>query len=125
VVKPRQYTPEEEIVPIDSPETDTILSVGEIRMNVRTHAVFVRGTRINFEERELQYLAYFMRNPDTVIPKKQLMDAIYPEESLRPRPDDKIVKTMISKIRSKLKPYLGEANYFRVFKGRGYILSAP
>lgn len=112
-------------MPVESPQEDTILTVGDIRMNMRTYEVFVRGTKINLESRESEYLAYFMRNPDIVIPKKQIVDAIYPDASLRRRPEDAIVKTMISKIRTKLKPYLGEANYFRSFKGRGYKFSAP
>ncbi len=107
------------------PVAYTYLVVGDIRMNLQTKTIFVRGTRILFEAREVEYLAYFMRNPGRVISPEEILDAIYPPNSGRRRPKSDLVKSMVRRIRAKIEPYIGDADYFTSYRGRGYWFQAP
>ena len=100
------------------PVTNGLLTVGPIQLNVETHQVTIDNQPIALTSLEFDMLAYFLRQPEKVKTREQLLKDVwkqYSEDIL-----DRTVDAHIKRLRSKL----GDArDYLQTVRGMGYRLS--
>ncbi|MDO4612984.1 MAG: response regulator transcription factor [Actinomycetaceae bacterium] len=60
-----------------SNEADDVLEAGPIRLELRTHRVFVDGEPIELTPREFTMLQAFIEHPDQVLTRTQLLDLVW------------------------------------------------
>ena len=80
-------------------EAQTTLTVGELSLNLMTHAVLRAGIPIRLLPRELQILRELMRNPASVITREAFWEAIW---GYRFDPGTGVLEVHISRLRRKL-----------------------
>jgi DNA-binding response OmpR family regulator len=92
------------------------LSVGRIQLDWRTRAATVDGRRVDLTAREFDLLAFFLRQPDQVLSKNDLLQGVW---RLSFEPGTNVVEVHISRLRSKL----GNADsVIETIRGGGYRL---
>lgn len=58
-------------------EVDDVLEAGDIRLELRTHRVFVAGEQVELTPREFTMLQAFIEHPDQVLTRTQLLDLVW------------------------------------------------
>ncbi|GGJ03491.1 DNA-binding response regulator [Alicyclobacillus cellulosilyticus] len=106
---PEQASPRDELV------------IGEVRMDLARHEVWVRGRRINLTPKEYELLQYFMSNPDRVLTRDQLLDRIW---GYTVATDTRMVDVHVSHLREKIEADPKSPVYLRTVRGVGYKFSS-
>ena len=101
-------------------DTPTVLRAGGLELNLLDRTVSRNGKAIELQPREFQLLTYLMRNPDRVVTRTMLLEAIW---DFHFDPKTNIVETHISRLRSKLAQD-GVAELIHTVRGAGYMLRA-
>ena len=101
-------------------ETPTLLRAGGLELNLLDRTVSRNGKAIELQPREFQLLTYLMRNPDRVVTRTMLLEAVW---DFHFDPKTNIVETHISRLRSKLAQH-GGAEPIHTVRGAGYIFRA-
>ncbi|HEY0714545.1 MAG TPA: response regulator transcription factor [Polyangia bacterium] len=92
------------------------LSVGRIQLDWRTRAASIDGRRVDLTAREFDLLAFFLRHPDQILSKNDLLQGVW---RLTFEPGTNVVEVHISRLRSKL----GNADsVIETIRGGGYRL---
>jgi len=96
-----------------------ILTVGDLMLNPATKKVTRNAQTILLTAREYTLLEYFMRNPNTVLSKTQLLEHVwdYQYEGI-----SNIVETYIKYLRKKLRINPQAAELIHTVRGLGYII---
>lgn len=96
-----------------------ILTIADVSLNPATKTVTRNGKSISLTAREYALLEYFMRNPNLMLSKTQLLDHVwdYQYEGL-----SNIVETYIKYLRKKLKVSPHAKELILTKRGIGYIL---
>ncbi|MDU0968426.1 MAG: response regulator transcription factor [Actinomycetaceae bacterium] len=58
-------------------DVDDVLEAGDIRLELRTHRVFVAGEPVDLTPREFTMLQAFIEHPDQVLTRTQLLDLVW------------------------------------------------
>ena len=96
---------------------DSILEVGEIRINQDAHEVFVNGTEIDLSPTEYKLLRFLMTNANRVMSKDQILDHVWEYDF---NGEQGIVESYVSYLRKKIDP-LSENTLIQTKRGVGYI----
>ena len=98
------------------------LSIGDLRLDLRTRRVERAGKPIALQPREFRLLEFLVRQVDRVVTRTMLLEGIW---DFHFDPKTNIVETHISRLRAKLSRGGREPELIHTVRGAGYILRAP
>ncbi|MCU1432413.1 MAG: response regulator transcription factor, partial [Actinotalea sp.] len=96
---------------------DSLLAVGDLRLDEDSHEVSRAGTAITLTATEFELLRYLMRNPRRVLSKAQILDRVWQYDF---GGQANIVELYISYLRRKVDA--GRAPMIHTLRGVGYVL---
>ena len=96
---------------------DSIIEVGEIKINQDAHEVFVNGTEIELSPTEYKLLRFLMANANRVMSKDQILDHVWEYDF---NGEQGIVESYVSYLRKKIDP-LSKNQLIQTKRGVGYI----
>ena len=96
---------------------DSILEVGEIKINQDAHEVFANGQLVDLSPTEYKLLRFLMSNPNRVLTKSQILDHVWEYDF---NGEMGIVESYVSYLRKKLDPITSEP-LIQTKRGVGYM----
>ncbi len=96
---------------------ESILEVGEIKINQDAHEVFVNGETVELSPTEYKLLRFLMSNANRVLTKSQILDHVWEYDFNGERG---IVESYVSYLRKKLDPLTTEP-LIQTKRGVGYM----
>ena len=96
---------------------ESVLEVGEIKINQDAHEVFVNGTLVDLSPTEYKLLRFLMSNPNRVLTKAQILDHVWEYDF---NGEMGIVESYVSYLRKKLDPLTTEP-LIQTKRGVGYM----
>jgi two-component system OmpR family response regulator len=96
---------------------ESVLEVGEIKINQDAHEVFVNGELIDLSPTEYKLLRFLMSNPNRVLTKAQILDHVWEYDF---NGEMGIVESYVSYLRKKLDPLTTEP-LIQTKRGVGYV----
>lgn len=96
---------------------ESVLEVGEIKINQDAHDVFVNGTLVELSPTEYKLLRFLMSNPNRVLTKAQILDHVWEYDF---NGEMGIVESYVSYLRKKLDPLTTEP-LISTKRGVGYM----
>jgi two-component system OmpR family response regulator len=96
---------------------DSILEVGEIKINQDAHEVFANGQPVDLSPTEYKLLRFLMSNPNRVLTKAQILDHVWEYDF---NGEMGIVESYVSYLRKKLDPLTSEP-LIQTKRGVGYM----
>ena len=100
-----------------------VLGVGRIRMDVDRHELQVDGEVVPIPLREFELLELFLRNPDRVLTRGQLIDRIWGPNYVG---DTKTLDVHVKRVRAKIEEDPARPAMLQTVRGLGYkLVSAP
>jgi DNA-binding response OmpR family regulator len=93
-----------------------VLSAGDVRLDPATREVTVAGEDVSLSRREYDLLEFFLRHPDRVVTKTELLDRVWDARGVGYEPNT--VEVYVGYLRRKLGPGLIET-----VRGAGYRLA--
>lgn len=63
--------------PVEPRETETVIEVGDFRIDLETHSVSVRGEEVHLSPKEFELLLYFIQHPDKVLTHRTLLTKVW------------------------------------------------
>lgn len=97
-------------------ETEEI-QVGNVRINSKTHRVYVDGHEIEFKNKEYELLLFLVTNPDVVFNKEVLYERIWGIDAYG---DIKTVAVHINRLREKIEKDPSNPVHIQTVWGAGY-----
>jgi DNA-binding response OmpR family regulator len=94
----------------------TVLTVGELALDLRTRRAIVEGETIELSAREFALLELFLRHPDQVLSREQLLARVWGYDF---DPGSNVVEVYVGYLRRKL-----GAAHIETVRGMGYRLRA-
>jgi DNA-binding response OmpR family regulator len=101
-------------------ETEPVLRVGDIEMDIVRHEVRQGDRRVELSRREFSLLEFFMRNAGQLLTRSQLAERVWGFDFFH---DSNVVEVYVGYLRRKLDGP-GSAGHIRTIRGMGYILDA-
>jgi DNA-binding response OmpR family regulator len=105
----------------DAPSRNPILRVADIEVDTITHEVRRAGKYIDLTTKEYAILEYFLRNPNRVLTRAQIMEHVWPHEFVAM---SNVVDVYVRYLRRKLGDE-HEPQLLRTVRGTGYRLHEP
>lgn len=102
----------------DGPE-QPLLTVGRVSMDVERHEVSVDGEAVAMPLREFELLELFLRNPDHVLTRGQIIERIWGADYVG---DTKTLDVHVKRIRAKIEVEPGAPRMLTTVRGVGYKL---
>ena len=96
---------------------ESVLEVGEIRINQDAHEVFVNDNAVDLSPTEYKLLRFLMSNPNRVLTKAQILDHVWEYDF---NGEMGIVESYVSYLRKKLDPLTSES-LIQTKRGVGYM----
>ncbi|MBV7432982.1 response regulator transcription factor [Dermabacteraceae bacterium TAE3-ERU5] len=103
-------------------EDDSVLTVGGLRMDVDRHSLTVDGTEVTLPLKEFELLEIFLRNPDRVLTRGQILDRVWGVHYVG---DSKTLDVHIKRLRSKIEADPKNPTLLQTVRGLGYRMSHP
>ncbi|MEY4639513.1 MAG: hypothetical protein RLY13_511 [Actinomycetota bacterium] len=100
---------------------DSVLEVGEIKINQDAHDVYVNDTLVELSPTEYKLLRFLMSNPNRVLTKAQILDHVWEYDF---NGEMGIVESYVSYLRKKLDPLTSEP-LIQTKRGVGYMYKTP
>lgn len=97
----------------------TDLVAGELRLDLLTRKLTVRGTPVELQPLEMKLVEYLMRNQGRVVPRTTILEHVW-DYAFDPRTN--VVECRMSRIRGKLGPRSDGQPFIRTVKGFGYAI---
>ena len=101
---------------------ETLLEAGRVTMDVERHEVTVDGEHIQMPLREFELLELFMRNPDRVLTRGQIIDRVWGADYVG---DTKTLDVHVKRIRAKVEAEPSSPTLLTTVRGLGYKLVTP
>ena len=98
---------------------EDVLRVGRVEMDTDKHEVYVGGELISMPLREFELLELFLRNPDRVLTRPQILDRIWGLDYMG---DTKTLDVHVKRIRSKIEVDPSAPTALVTVRGLGYKL---
>ncbi len=95
------------------------LVVGELRLDLLTRRLTVRGESVDLQPLEMKLVEYLMRNRGRVVPRFTILEHVW-DYSFDPRTN--VVETRVSRLRAKLGQRSDGQPFIRTVKGFGYAI---
>ncbi|CAB4879832.1 unannotated protein [freshwater metagenome] len=112
----RRQSPEQ-----DNFEPNGALTVGPIQMNIDKHQVSVNGALKTLPLREFELLEFFMRNPNRVLTRNQIIDRVWGGDYFG---DTKTLDVHVKRLRAKIEADPANPVLLQTIRGLGYKLEA-
>ena len=96
---------------------ESVLEVGEIKINQDAHEVFVNDATVDLSPTEYKLLRFLMSNPNRVLTKAQILDHVWEYDF---NGEMGIVESYVSYLRKKLDPLTSES-LIQTKRGVGYM----
>jgi two-component system OmpR family response regulator len=96
---------------------DSVLEVGEIKINQDAHEVYANGEPVDLSPTEYKLLRFLMSNPNRVLTKAQILDHVWEYDF---NGEMGIVESYVSYLRKKLDPITSEP-LIQTKRGVGYM----
>jgi len=96
---------------------DTVITVGDLSINIERHEVNVAGRNVNLTLKEFELLQYLMENRGHVFSRDQLLNNIW---GIDYAGETRTVDVHIRHLRQKLAGEDGEDKYIETIRGKGY-----
>lgn len=97
-------------------ETQSIVQVGVFELNTLEHCIYLHGKQINLSAQQYAILATFIRNPNRLMTRDQIIDAALKDfEGF-----DRAIDTHIRRIRRLIEKDTRHPRYIRTVYGAGY-----
>jgi two-component system, OmpR family, response regulator len=93
-----------------------VLSQGDVRLDPATREVTMAGAEVSLSRREYELLEFFLRHPDRVVTKTELLDRVWDARGVGYEPNT--VEVYVGYLRRKLGPGVIET-----VRGAGYRLA--
>lgn len=103
----------------DDDAHETTLRVGRVAMNTDRHEVAIDGEMAAMPLREFELLELFMRNPDRVLTRAQIIDRIWGLDYIG---DTKTLDVHVKRLRSKIEVEPSKPAMLLTVRGLGYKL---
>lgn len=103
------------------PATDTVLEVGDLKLDSNTKKAWRGHREITLTPREFALLSYLMAHAGTVVSRNRLLNNVW---SVDFDPDTKVVDVFIRYLRQKIDNE-GQTSMIRTLRGFGYTLEMP
>ena len=100
-------------------EEESVLSVGRVRMDIDRHEMTVDGNQIAMPLREFELLEMFLRNPDRVLTRGQIIDRIWGPNY---HGDTKTLDVHVKRVRAKIEEDPASPTMLQTVRGLGYKL---
>ena len=100
-------------------DSSDVLSVGRVEMDTEKHEVRVAGEVVQMPLREFELLELFIRNPNRVLTRSQILDRIWGVDYLG---DSKTLDVHVKRIRSKIEEDSKTPKLLVTVRGLGYKL---
>lgn len=107
---------------VPSRESSDLLQVGRIEMDTDAHVVRVAGEKIAMPLREFELLELFLRNPERVLTRGQILDRIWGMDYVG---DSKTLDVHVKRIRTKIEKDPVKPTALLTVRGLGYKLVDP
>lgn len=102
-----------------APNEGAVLKFEDLMLDLRSLMLTRQGKTIPSTSRELAVLEYFLRNPQRVISRTELSEAVWNDTAL---PESNVIEVFIARLRRKVdRPF--EVPLIQTIVGRGYMLS--
>lgn len=98
---------------------EPLLSAGRVAMDVERHEVRVDGEIVTMPLREFELLELFLRNPDRVLTRSQIITRIWGANYVG---DTKTLDVHVKRIRAKIEVEPGTPRLLTTVRGVGYML---
>lgn len=98
-------------------DDNTVLEVGDLRMDVERHVVSVAGRNVPMPLKEFELLELLLRNAGRVLTRGQLIDRVWGSDYFG---DTKTLDVHIKRIRSKIETAPSEPTRLVTVRGLGY-----
>jgi two-component system KDP operon response regulator KdpE len=85
----------------DSEPRESVLEVGDFRVDIERHRVLVRGNEVHPTPKEFDLMVYFLRNADRVLTHKTLLRAVWGAAGLD---QPEYLRVLIAQLRKKIEP---------------------
>lgn len=109
------------VEPVEEEDT-AVLAVGRIEMDTDRHEVRVGGQDVALPLREFELLEMFLRNPDRVLTRGQLIDRIWGADYVG---DTKTLDVHVKRLRAKIEEDPVRPTVLVTVRGLGYKMVAP
>ena len=96
-----------------------VVSAGDLKLDSASHQVSVRGLEVALGPTEYRLLEFFMRHPDRVYSRTQLLDRVWGGNVYV---EERTVDVHIRRLRKALEPH-GHDQFIRTVRGAGYRFS--
>ena len=100
----------------------SIITTGELVVNLDAKTVEIAGQRVHLTGKEYQMLELLSLRKGTTLTKEMFLNHLYGGMD---EPELKIIDVFICKLRKKLDLVSGGVNYIETVWGRGYVLREP
>jgi two-component system cell cycle response regulator CtrA len=100
----------------------SVITTGDLSVNLDTKTVEVGGQRVHLTGKEYQMLELLSLRKGTTLTKEMFLNHLYGGMD---EPELKIIDVFICKLRKKLDAASGGVNYIETVWGRGYVLREP
>ena len=100
----------------------SVITTGDLTVNLDTKTVEVGGQRVHLTGKEYQMLELLSLRKGTTLTKEMFLNHLYGGMD---EPELKIIDVFICKLRKKLSQATGDENYIETVWGRGYVLRDP
>ncbi|HEX3570561.1 MAG TPA: response regulator transcription factor [Acidobacteriaceae bacterium] len=85
----------------DTEPRDSVIDLGDFRVDIERHRVLVRGTEIHLTPKEFDLIVYFLRNADRVLTHKTLLRAVWGAAGID---QPEYLRVLIAQLRKKIEP---------------------
>jgi two-component system response regulator RegX3 len=99
------------------PESADLLEIGDVRLDVSRHEVFVRGERVAVPRKEFELLQLLMANAGRVLTRDMILDEVWGGGY---DGDSKTLDVHIKRLRAKIEPEADRRAYITTVRGVGY-----
>jgi two-component system cell cycle response regulator CtrA len=100
----------------------SVVSTGDLCVNLNTKSVEISGARVHLTRKEYQLLELLSLRKGTTLTKEMFLNNLYGGMD---EPEGKIIDVFICKLRKKLANASGGKDYIETVWGRGYVLREP
>lgn len=107
------------IAPINRPDLEGSLVFGNLELNFATCRVYANGLRIDLGPTEFRMLHFFMRHPEKVHSRKDLLNHVWSSEVVV---EERTVDVHIRRLRAAMEP-AQTSHLVQTVRSRGYRFS--
>ena len=94
-----------------------LLEVGDVRLDISRHELFVRGERVALPRKEFDLLHLLMTNAGRVLTREAILDEVWGGGYIG---DSKTLDVHIKRLRTKIEPDAARRAYITTVRGVGY-----